>query len=226
MLSIREAAGEHVIELHRAEGATDLPRSYAEYTVAALVLRTQAASNTSWHPKRVDFCFPAPADTREHERLLACPLRFGVAPTAVVLSDASWHTPVHEPDPMLLGVLEAHARSMMNALQVEPPVVLLVRRALVDSLHGGRCDLPSVARRAGASERTLQRRLSEAGVSFAELLDQTRRSLAESYLQQADVAIGEVSFLLGYSEQSAFSRAFKRWTGASPASFRRAAAST
>ena len=103
----------------------------------------------------------------------------------------------------------------------EPPVVLAVRRALVDALHGGQCDLHAVARKTGTSERTLQRRLAKAGVSFGDLLEQTRRALAERYLRDRDVAIGEVSYLLGYSEQSAFSRAFRRWTGVSPAAFRR-----
>jgi len=220
-LTILKTDSGRTIELRTASGDTEMPRSYAEYTVAALVFRTRGAAGSPWAPDSVDFAFPKPDSDAEHRRLLACPIRFGAAPTAIHLSQATWDRPTGQPDPMLLESLEAHANSMLDKLNEEPPVVLAVRRALVDALHGGQCDLHAVARKTGTSERTLQRRLAKAGVSFGDLLEQTRRALAERYLRDRDVAIGEVSYLLGYSEQSAFSRAFRRWTGVSPAAFRR-----
>ena len=70
------------------------------------------------------------------------------------------------------------------------------------------------------SGRTLQRRLSEQGYSFQNLVDESRRQLAEQLLQQTDYSLAEVSFMTGFSEQSAFTRAFKRWAGQTPRSFR------
>ncbi len=71
--------------------------------------------------------------------------------------------------------------------------------------------------------RTLQRKLSEENTSYKELLDETRRELANQYLRQATLSVSEVTYLLGFSEPSNFSRAFKRWTGRTPSEFRAAA---
>ena len=79
-----------------------------------------------------------------------------------------------------------------------------------------------LARRLGLGERTLQRRLQRDGTSFAALLDEIRAQLARSYLGDPRLAIFEVAYLLGYSEPSAFNRAFRRWTGQSPRRWRRA----
>jgi AraC-like DNA-binding protein len=84
--------------------------------------------------------------------------------------------------------------------------------------------LPSVAWRLGTSARSLQRRLENERTTFAQVVDHVRRERAEVALQAPDVAIGEVSWLLGFSDQSAFARAFRRWTGQSPARWRRARA--
>jgi AraC-like DNA-binding protein len=80
-----------------------------------------------------------------------------------------------------------------------------------------------VARRLGTSARTLQRRLREEGTSFAAELDAVRRERAEAFLRAPDVSIAEVSWLLGFAEQSAFTRAFRRWTGVAPTEWRRSA---
>jgi AraC-like DNA-binding protein len=71
------------------------------------------------------------------------------------------------------------------------------------------------------SRRSLQRRLGASGASFAELVDAVRRERAQVFLDAGDVSLVEVSWLVGFSEQSAFTRAFKRWTGRSPAEYRR-----
>jgi AraC-like DNA-binding protein len=72
-----------------------------------------------------------------------------------------------------------------------------------------------MAKRLGLTARSLQRRLQDEGTSFQALRDETRRSLADRYLGQG-LSVAEISFLLGFSEPSAFFRAFKRWTGLTP----------
>ena len=99
-------------------------------------------------------------------------------------------------------------------------VALEVRRALASRIAKGDVQIEGVARALATSTRSLQRRLSAAGVTYQELLDQTRREAANTYLRVAALSIGEVAYLLGYSEPAAFHRAFKRWTGMGPQEFR------
>jgi len=89
-----------------------------------------------------------------------------------------------------------------------------------DELNGGDASLVALAARIGMSERTLQRKLSGQGTSHQKLLDEMRRELALRYLRDPNIAICEAAYLLGFSESSAFHRAFKRWTGATPSEFR------
>ena len=87
---------------------------------------------------------------------------------------------------------------------------------LAASLRNGRPNLAQVAQDLGLSSRTLQRRLREQGFVFGQLVEEVRRRLAQSYLDEGRLSVSEVAYLLGYSELSAFSRAYRRWTGAAP----------
>lgn len=102
-----------------------------------------------------------------------------------------------------------------------PAVVDAWRRTLVPLIREGQTSLAALAEAHHMSARTLQRRLAEQGTSFQGLLDQTRRHLAERHLRDAQLDLAEIALLLGYSEQSAFTRAFRSWTGLAPAQWRR-----
>ena len=95
-----------------------------------------------------------------------------------------------------------------------------VRELLAAQIREGEPEQAQLARSLGMSERTLQRRLRDEGLAFAALVDKVRTELAELYLSDPKLAVFEVAFLLGYSEPSAFNRAFRRWTGQSPSQFR------
>lgn len=99
-------------------------------------------------------------------------------------------------------------------------IVARTRTAIVEQLSSGHCTRGQVARDLGLSQTVLQQRLSERGTGFHELLDETRCELALGYLQQPALSITEIAFLLGFTDASNFSRAFKRWTGKAPSSFR------
>jgi AraC-like DNA-binding protein len=101
-----------------------------------------------------------------------------------------------------------------------------VRQILSQGLRGGDPSLTAIAKQLGYAPRTLQRKLQEAGTSYHTLLDEMRQELSFYYLRDAQIAVSEVAFLLGFSETSAFHRAFKRWTGTSPGEFRLADATT
>jgi AraC-like DNA-binding protein len=100
-----------------------------------------------------------------------------------------------------------------------------IRAAIAADLPGHEPSLAAVAPRLALSPRSVQRRLAEAGTSFARMVDAVREERAKAALRSDEVSLAEVSWLLGFSEQSAFARAFKRWTGVSPTEWRRTASS-
>lgn len=200
-----------------------LSRPYVEYTFAAVFLRVRGATDVRFPLARVDFAFPAPARVSEHERIFECPVRFGAADSAMHMSRDAWQATSHRADPDLFGVLADHARLLGERVPSEPPEVVEVRRAIVDQLKGGDPSLEQVAKKLAMSPRTLQRRLHEHGLRYAELLDSTRAAAAKSYLRDRQISMAEVAYLLGFAEQSSFNRAFKRWTGKAPNEYRKTA---
>jgi AraC-like DNA-binding protein len=100
-------------------------------------------------------------------------------------------------------------------------IVNRVAAVIVDMLPSGGVADEKVAETLGMSVRSLQRRLKEADTTFRTILDMTRRDLASTYVRDPDIELAEVAFLLGFSDQSAFSRAFKRWTGNPPSQVRK-----
>ncbi len=202
---------------------TPLPRPAQEYTLAVLLLRARHASDAEWHPAAVEFAFPRPPDASEHTRIFGVPPRFGARDAALVVPGEVWSRTTRARDPSLFAVLDDHARALLaRAPSAEDDLVERVRAAVATELTGRAPSLASVARRLGTSARSLQRRLENERTSFAQVVDHVRRERAEAALHAPDVAIGEVSWLLGFSDQSAFARAFRRWTGQSPARWRRA----
>ena len=103
----------------------------------------------------------------------------------------------------------------------EDSLLASVRRATAETMRAGDLKLARVAKQMAMSARTLQRQLKERGVDFKQLTDATRRRFAVNYLKDQKNTLTEVAFLLGYSELSAFNRAFKRWTGSTPLDYRR-----
>lgn len=196
-----------------------LPAPAQEYTFAALVTRMRAVARFAL--ERVDFTCPAPPDTREHTRVFECALRFEQAEAQLVFAREDWDAPVRTRDPALRALLEQHARALLGSSVSEAPTASRVG-AEVEKLLRARQEptLTRVARALGASERTLQRRLREEGVSFAARIDEVRASLARTYLDEPDLSLAEVAFLLGFADQSTFTRAFRRWTGMAPGAYR------
>jgi AraC-like DNA-binding protein len=198
-----------------------LTRPYAEYTMAAVFLRTRIATNRSYPLVRAEFSHPRPSDISEHERIFECPVRFGAESCQLVIARDVWDTPRTGGDPTLFSILEAHARMLLDQVPTPPDIVDRVRKAIQAELRGGNPRLESIAKGLAMSPRTLQRRLSDHGVVFNDVLDEMRFRAAKSYLAQGDVAGSEVAYLLGFAEQSSFNHAFKRWTGQTPTEYRR-----
>jgi AraC-like DNA-binding protein len=198
-----------------------ITRPYAEYTLAAVFLRSRISLDRHFQLVRVDFSHPAPADTSEHERIFECPVAFNATRCQLVIARVVWDTPRGDSNPELFAVLDTHARMLLSQRQGLTDIAGRVRAAIEAELRGGRPELEAVARKLAMSGRTLQRRLRDEGVLFNDLLDSARFQAAKAYLTQRDIAGSEVAYLLGFTEPSSFNHAFKRWSGQTPSEYRR-----
>ena len=116
----------------------------------------------------------------------------------------------------LFGILSRHAAALLERLEGSRTTKGQVERLLIPMLHKGDIGMDTIARELGTSRQTLYRRLKAEGVTYKEVVDSLRREMALHYLRGKKVSVNEVAYLVGYSETSAFSRAFQRWTGMRP----------
>ena len=147
--------------------------------------------------------------------------RFGAAANVARFDAALLAMPVPNADPILYPVLQQHAERLLSQREATAPaIVAQVRAAIIRNLAHDRVRLNTIAAELALSPRTLQRKLADAGASFQQVLDGARYALALDYLRQGSLSLQEIAFLLGYQEQSAFSHAFKEWSGANPGAWR------
>jgi AraC-like DNA-binding protein len=130
--------------------------------------------------------------------------------------------PLRSADAALSRIVRRRLDKMLKQIPRNDSIEAQVRRVLLANLIGGKLTAASIARGLGMSERTLHRRVRAENTSFADILDATRGELAKSLLMEPGIGIGEIAFLLGFSEPSAFHRFFRRWAGRTPLTYRRA----
>ncbi|MEL0027973.1 MAG: AraC family transcriptional regulator, partial [Perlucidibaca sp.] len=162
-------------------------------------------------------------DIREHQRFFACPLSFDADENAIAFPIGVMELALLQPNPPLMLMLDEVCDRLLARLQseTEPDWLQQCRRAIVESLRG---DVPVIERIApvlGLSPRALRRKLTSSGLSFRDLVDDLRRDLAQRYIKDHELSLVDIAFLLGFSQQSAFQRAFRRWTGEAPGQRRR-----
>jgi AraC-like DNA-binding protein len=168
-----------------------------------------------------------PDDRLDLERLLRCPVRSPATWSGIEFPRNTMQTALTRRDPVLRAVLEGHAAGKAPVSNTEPDSAAKRVRAVLTSRIGEDLpDLEHVARHLAMAPRTLQRRLAAEGASYKDLIDLTRREAAERLLADRSLGVAEVGYLLGFSEPSAFHRAFKRWLGVSPLEYRRASCAT
>ena len=190
----------------------------AEFTVTLNLLHCREETEGRFRATYASFCHE-PDDVEEMQRLLGCPVHTQASWNGWALSREVWQLPLRRRDPALSRLLQRLADESIACLPPTEGVALDVRRALTSRI-GGDTRIESIARSLATSARSLQRRLANAGVSYQQLLDVTRKDAAERYLTDSPLSIGEVAYLLGYSEPAAFNRAFRRWHNETPQAFR------
>jgi len=154
------------------------------------------------------------------ERAVGCPVTPNSGWSGISIPLDAWVLPLRRRDPILRQMLEGHANALLARLPARSGVAADAQRTLTSRVAGGDTRIDSIARHIAMSARTLQRKLAEEGTSFQKLLDDARREAAGTYLRESALAIGEIAYLLGYSEPAPFHRAFKRWYATTPEAFR------
>lgn len=194
-------------------------------SIAAMVTFMRRLLEQRLAPARVSFVFPAPdVETRRaHEAFFGCPVDFGASHTSVSFPLSFLGLSLPRNDAGSRALLDRQARALLRALPESDGFDRALQRTLVALLPEGQVSLERVAARLHVSPRTLQRRLARRRLTWRTLLERTREQLAGHYLADPSPTLGEIALLLGYSEHSAFSRAYRAWTGRTPARDRRSA---
>jgi len=173
--------------------------------------------------REVTFAHAAGYPVAPYEALFGAPVRFGAPSSAIWLPKGAMRTPIARRDPLARRYLEAHAEQQLARLSTErpaPPLLARLRDAISAELATSGADLSRVVRRVAMSTRTVQRRLEALGTSYQSLVDDVRAEQARSLLRDPARSIVDVAFELGYADLRSFYRAFRRWTGATPADWR------
>ncbi len=167
-------------------------------------------------PSEVRLPRAAPADDRAYRRFFRCPVAFGADEVTLVYPARILTLPCRAADAQLTRILGKHASEETAKLPVDGTVSTRVRGYIAQHLERGAQEICEVARQLGMSERTLRRRLREAGTGYRELLDDVRRERALLLADQAQHGATEIALRVGFEDSAAFARAFRRWTGLLP----------
>jgi AraC-like DNA-binding protein len=209
--------------LHLRHGfAGDLARSrlLGEFILATWVSRTRAVAGVPLRPRLVRFRHGPPPDIARHQAVFG-EVEFGADRDEMVISTDALDAPFAHGDEAASSAL---ARQLDEELAKAKPASFAdrVRAHAVAGIRGGALDIDVIAKALASSRRTLQRRLNDEGTSFRNVVDEARREVALDVMARGGTTVTDLTFLLGFSDLSAFGRAFRRWTGTNPASYLRA----
>lgn len=209
------------VELRWEPNITPVHPQLVEQHVAAIVSYAWWITQVRHAPLSIHFSHPAPDSIEEHERFFGCPVLFSQPFDGITFPLSYVDIPIPQPDPAMRELMTRHAENLLAQLSERSAFIDSIKSFLALRMAEEVPTLESVARHLDIHPRSLQRKLQEEGWTFKQLLDETRKEAAIHYIGDASVALPEIAFMLGFSEQAVFQRAFKRWTGRTPGSFRK-----
>jgi AraC-like DNA-binding protein len=198
-------------------------RQDAELSLGMFLNIIRENCGPSWAPLEVHFEHPGPEAWKEHESAFDAPVYFAQSTNALVFRKELFARPMPAPDLKLLSIARLCLQSVGVHGVTRQSLTDRVRTEVRARLAEGYPALEDVAGALKASRAAIQRALSRNNLTYKDVVEEVRRGLALIYLNQRELPLSEIAFLLGYSELSAFSRAFSRWTGASPRVYRQQA---
>lgn len=198
----------------------DYPAQYADFHAALLARMLRRYLGEGFVPKRAELQRRRPRDTRLHRALFGPAVAFEASGANLLqIASSGLDRASGTDDPRLFEMMEAACATALNAMDHSRDLPLQVAERIIMLLPRGEANLAAMARAMAMSERSLQRRLGERGTSFEKLVEQTRRELSDRLLA-GSAPLSEISYLCGYSNASAYSRAARGWYGMAPQAMR------
>ncbi|MEM6413505.1 MAG: AraC family transcriptional regulator ligand-binding domain-containing protein [Pseudomonadota bacterium] len=191
-----------------------------EASMSAVDKISKEVTTAEFVPNAVFFKHAARGDISVYENHFGCPVQFNSDRDALLVNEASIDAPNKLGDETIARFFDRHLEQELALLSNNSVLEQQVSRAVANMLSEGVPTLSLIASELGMGTRTLQRRLSDNGHSFQSVVDMARKDLARRLLRETDYNLAEVAFLTGFAEQSGFTRAFKRWSGQTPRSYR------
>lgn len=170
--------------------------------------------------KEVRFTHPDPGYRDEYDRIFRCPVAFDAERNEMLIDAEAMNHRVAQQPRYVFGILTQHADALLKSLEESKTTRGRVEGLLMPVLHTGEITMDAIAAKMAMSRQTLLRRLTAEGTTYEKVLDDLRHRMALDYLATKRVSVNETAYLVGFSDPTAFSRAFKRWTGTSPSSVR------
>lgn len=217
--TLREVDGGYRLEFRIMTGIIDVQRQNHEYIVFGFLKFFRWIVGQELIPVHVEFKHAIPEDLAPYRAAFKCPLDFSASRVAITFSREDAAKPLITANAQMAAVHDQAAEQRMAQLG-RSHTTLLVRQMIVHSLPDGEPTRDAVAAGMRISSRSLQRRLQGEGMCFHDLLDDTRRDLAERYLGNERISLADAASLLGFSDQSSFTRAVNRWFAATPSRIR------
>ena len=195
-------------------------RQDAELSLGMFLNVFRECTGSNWAPEEVHFEHPKPEGSSEHEKAFNAPIFFNQQSNAIVFDPDILSRRMPRHDLKLMSLMRVCLESLNLSTPVVQNLIDRIRNIIRANLTNGYPSMEQVASEVYMSTSAIQRHLAWEGLTYTDLVEQTRRNLAEMYFKQRNLSLTEIAYLLGYSELSAFSRAFRRWTGHSPRTFR------
>lgn len=196
-------------------------RFISEQWTLALIFQRFRQRMPGFRIREVHLSQSATVPAAQFEQYWEVPVRLGQRTTGFRLATGVWELPNQGANPMLQQTLRTVAEQVEIKQFEEAPLIYAIRTRLPEALREGQFSADDIAQELGLSRRTLQRRLSSENITFQQLLDLYRQEQAMQMLQNGETSMVDVAYALGYTEQSSFNRAFRRWTGQSPSTWLR-----
>lgn len=217
-----ERDGRLVISWVDAPETAGLPaaRHRVENYFAACITFGRWITGSRESPAAISFAHAAPCDTAEYTRVFGCPVQFGAGANRISLPQSVLDLPLRDADPEVHRVMAGRVRQELSSYNARGSLLEQVRHAIRADMAERAPSIESVAERLALKPWTLRRRLKVEDLDFSGLLDEVRREQAMDWLAHSSRTVGDIAASLGYSEQSAFNRAFKRWFDATPLEYR------
>jgi AraC-like DNA-binding protein len=214
-LSLTETADSFALSAVFPDESKSPPKEGIDCGLTALLALCDIVAEKKIRPIRAELTRPATVHPEAYREALRAPIRFNADIGILHFDKDAMRAPLPHGTPDIAKATDRIAEQYIESLDPHK-VVSQVRRLLIDLLPSGKVDQEIVSSRLNRSTSTLQRQLQGEGMSYREVLESTQRSLAETYLRDKKYSHAQIAYLLGFSEQSNFSRAFKRWTSMSP----------